>query len=145
MGWTTLPAAVAFVALVTPGKGGDPQGPTVELKVVQKHLELLCLDRAPVRLGARTQRLGLQEHTLALTMRSDPRPGAPVSDATPGIAVIRFTPETGHKYDVEIRAAMTAYSWRRWKQGDWKPVVRDRSVDRVVSTEPEWMAAGCGS
>jgi hypothetical protein len=48
-----------------------------------------------------------------------------------------------HKYEVEIRAPATTFASRVWKNGDWKPVVRDRTVDRIVSSEPEWLAAGC--
>jgi len=46
--------------------------PTVEVKVTQKYLVPVCLDGAPVN-GDRHWRLTLSEHTLAFTMRNEPR------------------------------------------------------------------------
>lgn len=141
----TTPAAVAvFLALGVPVRGHGPVGPLVEVRVTQKYLEPLCLDGAPVKSGERIWRLGLQRHTLAFTMRNKPRLGAPVANATPGIAVIQFTPEMGHKYEIEVRAPRSTYSWRVWKQGEWKPVVRDRTRERLVSTQPKWDESACG-
>jgi hypothetical protein len=140
----TLAAVAVLLALAAPVLAQNPDGPLVEVKVKQKHLEPLCLDGAPVARGQRSWRLGLQKHALAFTMRNEPRKGAPESNVAAGVAVIWFTPETGHKYEVEIRAPQTAYSWRVWKQGEWKPVVRDRTAERIVSTEPEWRESACG-
>jgi hypothetical protein len=139
----TLPA-VLLLALGLPGPGEATEGDAVDVKVTQKHLQPLCLDGAPVTAGRRRWRLGLQSHSLAFTMRNDPRPGTADAGAAPGIAVISFTPEAGHRYEIETRAPVSTYGRRVWKQGEWKPVVRDRTVDRVVSSDPEWREAACG-
>jgi hypothetical protein len=77
-------------------------------------------------------------------MRNQPRPGrAPAGDADPGTAIVRFTPEPGHRYEVEVRADAAAFSARVWPKGHWTPVVRDRTTDRVVSGDPEWTAPPC--
>jgi hypothetical protein len=77
--------------------------------------------------------------TLALTMRNQPRPGmAPAGDSDPGTAVIDFTPEPGHRYEVEVRAAAATFSQRVWPKGGWTPVVRDRTTDSIVSGTAEW-------
>lgn len=138
----SLPA-IAVLATLGMSVTGDGASPLVEVKVTQKFLQPLCLNGVPVKRGERRWRLGLREHSLAFTMRNQPRPGAPDSDATPGVAVIGFTPEAGHRYEVETRAPESTYSWRVWKRGEWKPVVRDRTVERVVSTEPEWRESPC--
>ena len=120
----------------------------VGVKVTQRYLEPVCLDGAPVKSGARQWKLDAGEHALAFTMRNDPRQGADPqqkgdSEGGPGIAVVSFTLEAGHKYEVEVRAPGTSFSSRVWKRGDWKPVVRDRTADRVVSAEPQWSEASC--
>ncbi len=108
------------------------------MKVTQKSLQPLCLDGAAVKPGERSWRLSGREHAVAFTMRNRPRTGVAGSDVTPGVAVVRFTPEAGHKYEVEVRAPATTYSTRVWERGAWAPVVRDRTVDGIVSSEPEW-------
>jgi hypothetical protein len=113
-----------------------------DVKVTQKSLLPLCLDGAPVAAGAGSWKLDAQEHTLAFTMKNDPRPGAPAGEQ-PGVARVRFTPEPGHKYEVEVRAPTLSFSQRSWNKGEWRPVVRDRTVDRIVSSEPEWTQAEC--
>jgi hypothetical protein len=114
--------------------------PTVEVKVTQKHLVPLCLDGAPVE-GARRWRLSLSQHSLAFTMKNEPRHPAP--EATPGIAAIRFTPVADHRYEIEVRAEPVSFSTRTWNRGDWRPVVRDRTTDEIVSGEPEWREEAC--
>lgn len=99
---------------------------------------LVTLLSAP-SLTARTD-----EARLAVTMRNQPRPGmAPAGDADPGTAIVRFTPEPGHRYEVEVRADAASFSRRVWTTGAWAPVVRDRTTDRVVSGDPEWAAPPC--
>jgi hypothetical protein len=137
-----LPAIAVVLALGLPS-AADDDVPLVALKVTQKSLQPLCLDGVPVKAGERRWRLGLQEHSLAFTMRNQPRPGAPGSEMMPGIAVIAFTPEAGHAYEVEIRAPAATYGRRAWERGEWKPVVRDRTADRIVSSEPEWRDSPC--
>ncbi len=77
-------------------------------------------------------------------MRNQPRPGmAPADGADPGTAIVRFSPESGHRYEVEVRADATTFSTRVWPQGEWTPVVRDRTAERIVSSDPEWGAPPC--
>ena len=77
-------------------------------------------------------------------MRNQPRPGmAPAGDSDPGTALVRFTPEPGHRYDVEVRADATTFSTRVWPKGAWLPVIRDRTTERIVSGDPEWAAPPC--
>jgi hypothetical protein len=131
-GWTEGGIAV--------GTRADGRRPLADVKVTQKYLVPLSLDGKPIKDGARAWRLTLEAHSLTFTMRNEPRSG--IANADPGIATVTFTPETGHVYEVEIRAAADAYSSRVWKKGDWKPVVRDRTADRIVSTEPTWRESG---
>jgi hypothetical protein len=78
---------------------------------------------------------------MAFTMKNEPRPG--IENHAPGFATIEFTPEPGHQYEIEVRGDAAAYSTRVWTKGDWKPVVRDRTTDRIVSSEPVWIETGC--
>jgi hypothetical protein len=132
-----------LVTLGAPAPASDAT-PVVEVKVTQKYLQPLCVNGAPVKAGQRSLQLELREHSLAFTMRNQPRPGAPDSAIQPGVAVIGFTPQAGHRYEVEVRAPESTYGRRVWRRGEWRPVVRDRTVDREVSTEPEWRESPCG-
>ena len=49
----------------------------------------------------------------------------------------------GHRYEVEVRAAPQTFSTRVWTEGHWAPVVRHRTADRLVSTEPVWGPPPC--
>ena len=111
-------------------------GGEADVKVTHRHLVPLCLDGAEVKPGQRTWRLSAQEHQMAFTMRNEPRAG--MGNAGPGTAVVKFTPETGHKYEIEVRDAGDAYATRVWQREKWVPVVRDRTADRIVSSLPEW-------
>jgi hypothetical protein len=119
-------------------------GLVAEVKVKQRYLEPVCLDGKPVRPGERQWELSGGAHSLSFTMRNDPRQGAePDPKQAPGVAELSFTVEAGHKYEVEVRGPTTAFSTRVWERGEWKPVVRDRTADRVISGEPEWRDSGC--
>lgn len=120
----------------------DPGSP-VEIKVTQKYLVPVCLNGQAVNADQRGWRLAPGRHSLAFTMRNSPRPGVTGAGGEPGTALVRFVLEAGHRYEVESRAAATAFSLRVWKLGEWKPVVRDRTVDRIVSEEPEWATSVC--
>jgi hypothetical protein len=126
-----------------PVERADP-GPPVEVKVTQKYLVPVCRDGEPVKKGERRWRLTAGTHAFAFTMRNAPRPGIPEAGAAPGVAVVQFALEAGHRYEVEVRAPAMAFSARVWKRGDWTPVVRDRTADRIVSGEPQWRDSGCG-
>lgn len=81
---------------------------------------------------------------LALTMRNEPRPGmAPAGVGDPGTATISFTPEPGHRYEVEVRADAMRFSTRVWPKGQWTPVIRDRTTDTIVSGSPDWNEPTC--
>ena len=143
----TLPAAFALVILTAPVEPEDSAS-LVEVKVTQKYLVPLCLDGAPAKPGERRWRLAVRAHSLAFTMRNQPHQGAKPHQKVdpqvgPGVATISFTPEAGHRYEVETRTSAAAFASRVWEQGKWKPVVRDRTVDRIVSGEPEWRDAAC--
>src|SRR5262245_1186589 len=135
---------VAVLVMLDISAPADGTTALVELKLTQKYLQPLCVNGTRVDAGQRLWRLELREQSLAFTMRNEPRPGSPDSPAQPGVAVIGFMPEAGHKYEVEVRAPEASYAWRVWRQGEWRPVVRDRTVDRVVSSEPEWRESPCG-
>ena len=103
------------------------------LAVTQRALVVHCLNGAAVPADRRSWTV-TGPVTLAVTMRNQPRPGmAPAGDSDPGTAVIDFTPEPGHRYEVEVRAAAATFSQRVWPKGDWTPVVRDRTTDAIVS------------
>ena len=73
---------------------------------------------------------------MTVTMKNQPRSGRPNADA--GFATIAFTPEPGHVYEIEVRSDPQLYSTRVWPKGEWKPVVRDRTTNRIISGEPQW-------
>jgi hypothetical protein len=135
------PLAV-LVLLPSLGFGAAPATDRAQVKVTQKHLVPLCLDGAPIAQGERSWRLDAREHSLAFSMRNDPRPGAAAGEQ-PGVARVRFTPEPGHRYEVEVRAPTLSFSQRSWKEREWQPVVRDRTDDRLVSSDPEWTQPEC--
>lgn len=114
-----------------------------DVKVTQKYLVPLCLDGAPVKSGDRRWKLSPTEHSMTFTMKNKPRKGMVATPGGPGIVVVKFKLEAGHKYELEARASSTTFSSRTWERGAWSPVVRDRTADRVVATEPVWTEAGC--
>jgi len=122
----------------------SPPPKPVEVKTTQGALIPRCLDGAPVAAGTRSWKLDPREHSLAFSMKNDPRPGAPAGEE-PGVAQVRFTLEPGHRYEVEVRAPSISFSQRSWNKGEWRPVVRDRTLDRVVSGDPEWIRPDCRS
>lgn len=122
--------------------------PLATVRVTQRYLEPLCLDGAPVPPGERNWRLGAGTHTLAFAMRNDPQEGVEPhqevdADGSSGVAEVAFTVEDGHEYEVEVRSSVMSFATRVWEPGGWKPVVRDRTADRLISSEPEWRATGC--
>lgn len=120
----------------------SPSVPPVpaEVRVTHRNLIATCVAGKPAGKTRSWQLSG--PTTLTFTMRNDPRPG--VTNVNPGWATIAFTPEAGHEYEVEVRGDAAAFSQRVWKAGDWRPVVRNRTTDRIVSGDPQWVASGCG-
>ena len=129
-------ALAAFFLGGTPVAAADT-APLVQVRVTQRDLVPRCLDGGPTTRGTRRFRLGVGTHSMAFAMRSK------AGGALPGVAVVSFTLEAGHKYEVEVRASPNAFSSRIWERGEWTPVVRDRTVDRLVSGEPKWRDTGC--
>ena len=138
---TVLLAAICIPAL-TAGLSAGPTAPTsaATIKITQSHLVGLCLNGQALK-GDRNWNSEESLQTLAFTMRNEPRTG--IASAAPGVAVVSFTPEAGHRYEVEVRSEPDTFSTRVWAQGQWTPVVRDRTTDRIVSGEPVWQAASC--
>lgn len=130
----TLPLLALTAVLVAAAPAGS-------LKVTQRHLVPVCRDAAAVPAGTRAWSTGERPIALTFTMRNQPRTGT--ADAVPGYATVRFTPEPGHRYEIEVRSAPQTFSRRVWAEGQWAPVVRDRTRDRIVSAEPEWGAPPC--
>ena len=114
--------------------------PSAKVKVTQSHLTPTCLDAKPTG-DKRTWTLATGDHAMAFTMRNEPRSGA--SAESPGVAAVTFALEAGHDYEVEVRADPTTFSRRVWQPQQWTPVVRDRTTDRIVSSEPRWTGEQC--
>ena len=126
--------AVAVVLLLA----APPKGKVIraEVDIKQKLLVPGCVDGTPMKPYQRRWRLELRPHTASFTMGSDPRQA--------GFATVRFTPVANHKYEIEVRTEdAMAFARRTFKRGKWKPVVRDKTTDRIVSSEPEWSDIAC--
>lgn len=120
----------------------EPSTPA-RVRVTQRDLVPLCLNETTVAEGVRSWDLPPGPVTLTMSMRTNARPGQAGTDA--GTAAISFTIEAGHRYEVEVRAEPMAFSTRAWRRHEWTPVVRDRTTDRVVSSEPVWVETSCAS
>ncbi len=129
-------AIVPLVLLVL----APPQPSAAPVRVTQKSLVAQCLDGAEIANGHRSWKLAPGEHALIVTMSNHPRPG--IRSADPGVARIRFTVVSAHRYEVEVRAPAASFASRVWTKGDWTPVVRDRTAEGIVSGEVEWIAGG---
>lgn len=128
-----LSLALAALVMAEPAAGA--------LRLTQRALVPVCLDGAPVAGGRRSWPTGAAPMTLAVTMTNRPRTGT--ADAAPGQASVTFTPEAGHRYEVEVRASTEAFARRVYAAGAWTPVVRDRTTDRIVSSAPVWVTGPC--
>jgi hypothetical protein len=111
-----------------------------DVRVTHSHLVVTCVNGQRVDGKTRHWRPS-RPMQLTFTMRNEPRPG--VANHEPGLAVISFSAEVNHRYEIEIRANVESYSTRVWKRSEWKPVVRDRTTDAIVSGEPRWIERGC--
>lgn len=134
---TFVPMAFALLALSVLASSAGVQ--TGAVRVTQRHMAALCLDGRTIAAGARKWTLGAGTHTMAFTMRNQPRAGRATEGGTaPDVATVSFAVEAGHKYEVEIRAEAVSFSTRIWARDEWRPVVRDRTADRIVSGDPQW-------
>jgi len=136
---TTLVIAVLLV-----GAPEAAQAPSAaKLRVTQSRLAALCLDGQRTA-DRRRWALPAGAYTMAFTMNNEPRPGVAAQSAdSPGVATVTFTLEAGHEYEVEVRAPPETFSRRLWEREQWTPVVRDRTVDRIVSSDPHWTGEAC--
>ena len=111
-----------------------------DVRVTHSHLVVTCVDGQPVD-AKTTQWRASRPMSFTFTMRNEPRPG--IANHEPGLAVISFSPEADHRYEIEIRADGASYATRVWKRSGWSPVVRDRTTDEIVSSTPRWIERGC--
>jgi hypothetical protein len=115
--------------------------PGTDVRISNSRLVAICVDGAPVSAGERRWSVAAPV-SMTFTMRNEPRTGRPGAEA--GYAAIAFTPEAGHVYEIEVRSDPLMYSSRVWPKGEWTPVVRDRTTNRIVSGDPKWLdAPGC--
>ena len=116
---------------------------SADVRITNSHLQIVCLDGKAVA-GQRKWQLPQRTVSMTFTMRNAPRAGGESAEA--GFATITFTPQNGHPYEIEVRSDPARYSSRVWPKGEWRAVVRDRSTDRIVSSEPHWLdAPNCGA
>jgi hypothetical protein len=136
------------MALLAALLGATPAAALTEaarLTVTQRALIVQCVDGVAVPTARRSWTVTAPV-TVTVTMRNQPRSGvATAGDAAPGSATVRFTPEPGHRYELEVRADATRFALRVWPKGTWTPVVRDRTTDTVVTGRPEWTDAACAT
>ena len=133
--------AIVTVLIGITGAAGVVADEAIRVGVTQRYLVARCLNGHAVDPGTRKWDVAPGLVTLAFTMRSEPRTGGAVPD--PGTATISFKAETGHRYEVEVRADAATFSSRVWRASEWIPVVRDRTTDRIVSDAARWSEAGC--
>jgi hypothetical protein len=139
-GYRIAVVAAMIAASTAPGALAQP-APNAKVKVTQSHLTPTCLDGKPAG-DKRTWALSIGDHTMAFTMRNEPRSRGAAAES-PGVATVTFGLEAGHDYEVEVRAEATTFSRRVWQPQQWTPVVRDRTTDRIVSSEPRWAGEEC--
>ncbi len=137
-----LASLSAVLLLMVTAQAAPPVRPAARLTITQRALVPVCVDHSRVTPSQRRWSLGAAPFTITVTMKHAPRTG--IANAAPGHATVTFTPEPGHRYEVEVRAPSTAFSRRVFAQGAWTPVVRDRTTDRIVSTDPVWTDGSCG-
>lgn len=137
----TIVNTAVFVLMLAALASPPRAQPRATLRMTQPHLVAECVGTTTVAPKTRRWTPRDTPMTLTFTMRNEPRPGVPTSAA--GHATVTFTPERGHRYEVEVRADASTFSRRVWPQGDWVPVVRDRTTDRIVSEPPVWGPPPC--
>ena len=115
--------------------------PTADVRVSNSHLQTACVNGKTSK--ERKWELPQRDTTMTFTMRNQPRTGRPPR-AEAGFATIAFTPVPGHIYEIEVRSDPMMYSTRVWPKGEWRPVVRDRTTDQIISGELRWSdQSGC--
>lgn len=134
--------ALFVVFFLTSCAMAAPSARPADLRISNSNLLATCFAGKPISDGKRSWSV-TEPVSMTFTMRNQPRPG--VANHDPGIAVVSFTPVADHTYEIEVRGDASAYSTRVWTKGEWRPVVRDRTTDQIVSTDPKWVEAGCGA
>lgn len=134
----TLPLTVMLVATVAGAAAAPARG---SIRVTHPRLVAECLGTSAVPETVRSWRATGAPVSLTFTMRNEPRPG--IASAPAGHATVTFTPVADHRYEIEVRAEATAFARRVWTEGAWRPVVRDRTTDTIVSDAPTWGAVPC--
>lgn len=137
--FTALLLALAACGASSPTRASDVAA-SADVRVSNAHLVPLCVNGSAVKSDQRSWKLS-ETTALTFTMRNEPRPG--IENHAPGLAQIEFTPKDGHSYEIEVRSDAGSFSRRVWMKGEWKPVVRDRTTDRIVSSDPTWIEGGC--
>ena len=139
---THIQLVVASIVLIASASEARPAQPAkgADVRVSHSHLTAVCLNGVPLKSNARDWKLA-GATSMVFTMRNEPRPG--IENQAPGLAAIEFAPLAGHTYEIEVRSDASTYSRRVWPQGQWRPVVRDRTTDQVVSSDPRWINGGC--
>jgi hypothetical protein len=132
--------ALSLALTVGGGAASLAAAQAADVRVSNSHLVTECVNGSAVKSDPRHWQLS-DKTSFVFTMRNEPRPG--VANQQPGHAAIEFTPEAGHRYEIEVRGEAAAFSRRVWAKGEWKPVVRDRTTNAIVSGDPAWVDAGC--
>ena len=132
-------AISALFAVASCAMAGPTEAPA-SLKITNSHLVATCFDGKPVAVTERSWNAA-GPVSLTFTMKNEPRPG--IENVAAGLALITFTPQAGHRYEIEVQTVASANSMRVWPRGKWTPTVRDRITGTVVSNEPRWIAVGC--
>ena len=143
---TTMPVVTLLLAAMYACQPDSTQASNLtepaDVRVSNSHLMPMCMNGTPLSGNQRSWKLS-EKTSFVFTMRNEPRPG--IENYPPGQAAIEFAPEAGHIYEIEVRGDAAAFSRRVWKRGEWRPVVRDRTTNQIVSSDPGWIDGGCGS
>jgi hypothetical protein len=139
MPMVTLLLAAMYACHPYPTQASDLAA-AADVRVSNSHLVPICMNGSLLSGNQRKWKLS-EKTSFVFTMRNEPRSGVP--NNAPGQAAIEFTPEEGHIYEIGVRGDAAAFSRRVWKRGEWKPVVRDRTTDQIVSEDPIWVDHGC--
>ena len=134
--------ALCVVFVLTSCAMAAPSARPADLRISNTNLLATCFAGKPISDGKRSWSV-TEPVSMTFTMRNQPRSG--IDNRDPGIAVVSFTPVADHKYEIEVRGDAAAFSTRVWTKGEWRPVVRDRTTDQIVSTDPKWIETGCGA
>ena len=117
---------------------------TARLTVTQRALVVQCVNGAAVPADRRSWTVTDAGHAGGDDAQPAAPGMAPAGDSDPGTAIVRFTPEPGHRYEVEVRADAdhllhAGVAEGRLDAGRARP---HRPI-AIVSGDPEWAAPPC--